>query len=369
MRVLVWLVVLCICGEALAFPELIRHGYTNCTTCHVSPSGGGLLTPYGRSLSKELLSRWSYEGEENFLHGAIQKERVMNWLNGNQDVGFNIGGDIRYLQQYTNSDYLEKARFFPMQRDLEVAFKAYKLTLVSTAGYKYLRNESDEFETRRYYALYQATENLSLRLGRFLPIYGLMIADHYTDIKSGLQFDQGRERDNAEINYINDNLSGTLTYSQSPQSAARSQPDTAFSAQVNYAVTETHRVGANYWQQDGQTSKRNIFGLTGLFGFTHEFYALSEVDFQVSELKSNSQITKGIYYYQKLGYEMTRGVHAILQVNGSQSDFDKSETKGIGYGVGMNLYPRPHFELQALWSHIDAATDMDMAFLIGHYYF
>ena len=40
-----------------AFPEMIRHGYINCNACHVSPAGGGLLTAYGRTISKELLSR------------------------------------------------------------------------------------------------------------------------------------------------------------------------------------------------------------------------------------------------------------------------------------------------------------------------
>ena len=43
-------------GRAQAYPWMIKHGYTNCATCHADPSGGELLTAYGRVLSEEVLS-------------------------------------------------------------------------------------------------------------------------------------------------------------------------------------------------------------------------------------------------------------------------------------------------------------------------
>ncbi len=43
-------------GRAEAYPWMIKHGYTNCATCHSDPSGGELLTGYGRVLSQEVLS-------------------------------------------------------------------------------------------------------------------------------------------------------------------------------------------------------------------------------------------------------------------------------------------------------------------------
>jgi hypothetical protein len=64
---------------ALAYPWMIRHGYTGCNTCHADPSGGGLLTPYGRAQG-ELLLRTRYGSETkaedpgavaNFLFGAV----------------------------------------------------------------------------------------------------------------------------------------------------------------------------------------------------------------------------------------------------------------------------------------------------------
>ena len=58
--------------------------YTRCTACHYSPTGGGLLTPYGRLLSHRELSTSGANGaapvageeddphgEQAFLYGAL----------------------------------------------------------------------------------------------------------------------------------------------------------------------------------------------------------------------------------------------------------------------------------------------------------
>jgi hypothetical protein len=44
---------------AVASPFMIRLGYSTCTACHVSPQGGGLLTPYGQGVdvAQSLRSR------------------------------------------------------------------------------------------------------------------------------------------------------------------------------------------------------------------------------------------------------------------------------------------------------------------------
>ncbi len=44
-------------APAAAFPSMVRHGYASCQACHVDPSGGGQLTPYGRAQS-DLLVGW-----------------------------------------------------------------------------------------------------------------------------------------------------------------------------------------------------------------------------------------------------------------------------------------------------------------------
>ena len=97
--------------HAFGYLENSSHGYANCMSCHVSPNGGGLLTDYGRSLSKELMSTWGWEGSQAPLFGAIK-----------QTNNFKVGGDIRTLQTHFENDQLRQGKFFLMQQNLEPAW-------------------------------------------------------------------------------------------------------------------------------------------------------------------------------------------------------------------------------------------------------
>ena len=59
MRLARWwlsLAILTAASSAHAYPFMIRHGYTQCATCHTDPSGGTFLNEYGRAQSELLLS-------------------------------------------------------------------------------------------------------------------------------------------------------------------------------------------------------------------------------------------------------------------------------------------------------------------------
>ena len=46
-------------GEASAYTWMIRHSYSACSTCHADPSGGELLTQYGR-VTADMILRMQY---------------------------------------------------------------------------------------------------------------------------------------------------------------------------------------------------------------------------------------------------------------------------------------------------------------------
>src|SRR3989344_1600930 len=101
--------------RAKAYPELSRHGYTNCTACHLSPSGGGILSPYGRELSKEILSTWARDGEQSFAYGAFSpNEKIV------------LGAFVRGLQAHREDKDKKEGRFILMQADLEAGYNAEK---------------------------------------------------------------------------------------------------------------------------------------------------------------------------------------------------------------------------------------------------
>ena len=71
--------------RAHAYAWMIRHGYTNCATCHADPSGGAVLTPYGRAQGSLLLAQdWARFDDERYVeqgelfHGATRP--LPEWL-------------------------------------------------------------------------------------------------------------------------------------------------------------------------------------------------------------------------------------------------------------------------------------------------
>src|SRR5262245_59529848 len=99
---------LALAPSLLGYPGSVRWGYANCSTCHYNVSGGGVLTPYGRQLSRELLSTKGGEAEPRFAYGLSTPE----WLA--------LGGDFMALVS-SHPDPVSSSRFEVMQADLEAA--------------------------------------------------------------------------------------------------------------------------------------------------------------------------------------------------------------------------------------------------------
>ena len=80
-------------AAARAYPWMIQHGYTNCSGCHVEPSGFGLLTEYGRAQAQIVLpTLWgkspeAVEPTTGILYGALP---LPSWLN----VGLSTRGAV-----------------------------------------------------------------------------------------------------------------------------------------------------------------------------------------------------------------------------------------------------------------------------------
>lgn len=367
MRPIAAVLCLIIPATSSAFPEMIRHGYTSCVACHVSPAGGGLLTAYGRTIASEVLSRWSYTGEETLLHGALS-EKSRSWVDGSRETGFNIGGGFRFLQTRVENEKFRQGRFIPMQRDFEAAARIGQFSVVSSYGLYYSATEPDTFKGRKSYALWNLNENFSLRGGKFLPAYGIMVSDHYLSIKQGLRLGLGSERNTIESQLIFDHWSGNLSVSDATSELGLLNEKSA-TVGLNLNLGETNRVGINYWLGSYKGGRRDITGFNALLGFSKRFYSLSEFDLLV-DVPDGAIRKRGVSFFEKLGWEATRGLHLIAQIDGSQTDLGSTATKFVSPGIGITFYPRPHFELQLMWSRPKIAKQdaSDSAFFMFHYY-
>ena len=339
-----------------AFPEMVKKDYVNCISCHQSPTGGGVLTSYGRELSRELMSHWSGEHESDFAYGLVKTPESLS-----------LGGDFRVIQTYINNTKMIKADYFIMQTDLEAALSVSRWTGVATLG----TAKGGGFISRRHYLLYRPKDELSIRVGRFFPAYGINTADHVIPIKRGIGFDEYLESYNVETSWIGESLNVYLTgiFGRLDQPTLSREKGAAVS--VSYFVGEQHKLGASYYLGEVKQIPRHLAGPYGIFGLSHNVVLLSELDFQFSNPSTPTAQT-GAVWYQRLDYEFSQGVHAYLVQSFSKLNFHDEKSLSDSYGIGIQFFPRPHFEIQMEWQKLRVLTSAksftDFAWLLVHFY-
>ena len=326
-------------NKAFCFPELVRHGYNNCIACHVSPSGGGLLTQYGRGLSNEVLSSWGSEKEAQFLNGVIDTSSVSEWIQ--------FGGDIRAVQIHKEDAYIKKGRFIPMEASFSIGLVREQWAAVSKFG---------NFENRiwkpysdTYYIMYKPREELSFRAGKFTPQYGLTISDHIAFIKSFLDLGLQSSRNTIEAQWTDEKITANISHSEKSLAGFKEQSN---QTQIQYFFADKYKIAANYMSRKDNFSQKNIWGFWSILGFTQNLFWVNEFDW-IKQTEKNTTVS-----YNKLGYTITKGLDLLLL---SETLTPNKSTRA---GLGFQYYPRPHIELSGAWTKQEG----DYAWLLFHYY-
>jgi hypothetical protein len=350
---------------AFCFPEMVRHGYVNCITCHVSPTGGGTLTLYGRELSREVLSTFGTEKESKALFGTVE---FPSWIL--------MGGDVRYLQFYQNTATIRQAGFIPMQIDAEAAVSYNQITVDATVGPQespQTQPDKGTFFSRRHFVNYKATEQISVRGGKFFPAFGINLPDHIPVTKRGLGWDENGETYNLELAYLGDqiNIYGTGIFGR-PDAVILNR-ETGGSLTLGTSFLDKYKAGVSYFHGTNNVATRDVAGPWGILGLSPHCFILSEFDFQhYFPQAPSSSVQWGLADYQKFDYEFIQGVHAFITQEYSQLDFQNALSITRIYGAGLQFFPRPHFEFQAVWEKqqmIAMSSDYnDFAWLLFHFY-
>lgn len=334
---------------AQAFPGSVRWGYANCVTCHVNVAGGGVLTPYGRLLSRELLSTSGGEHEPEFAYGALD---LPPWLQ--------LGGDLAWAA--TPEQPLQL-----VQADLEAAARHGRLLAVATVGRAGGADHpmGRDWMSRRHYLEVAATRELSVRAGRFLPNFGVWNGDASVATRAGLGWD--RDTYNVEANWVADRWNAAATGIVAGTGAAPAERGVSLSGGLFFAGKQ--KVWLSYVARGRPGLSRRAGGLAGVFGIGSRAYLLAQGDLQRVEAVGVSR--RDFYANACLARETIKGLYVLLVDEVSRRDLGGPGRLSHSYGAALRFFPRPHFEAQLRWRQRDrdaVSTELDGVSLFVHFY-
>ncbi len=198
--------------RADAYPQFQLSKDQTCSSCHLSPAGGGLLNENGLNTA-DAISQWSTKPE--LLYGAVP---MPSWLE--------LGGDFRSATGYLHAP-ADNFVYFPMQLDLYASAAWNQFRIYLTGGYRpdvynYPSGGGSIFNStiqppwsREHYVMWHddpgSPEGLYVRVGRFMPVFGLRLAEHtdYTRRFGGTQL--YAETYGAAVEYVTHQLEAHVT--------------------------------------------------------------------------------------------------------------------------------------------------------------
>lgn len=184
--------------DASAYPWMLRHEYTGCAMCHADPTGGGVLTEYGRAQG-EMLLRMRYgklteeeEGDPGTISGfAWGAFTPPEWLM--------LGGSVRGLALSTKTDGSDaQRRFVQMQADLRAAVSIDSFRAGASVGYMHegalysriTHGETDNLVSREHWAgMSLDDETWLVRAGRMNLPFGIRSVEHTAWIRKATRTD------------------------------------------------------------------------------------------------------------------------------------------------------------------------------------
>ena len=335
---------------ASAEPTFLSKQYPRCTACHYSAAGGGLLTPYGRSLSREEISTFGRQGaggvpaagstvgEEGFLFGALSSESPLQ-----------LGLDVR--PSHVDVDVPGRAiadRNFLMNLDLQAAWRRDRWTAYGSVGRAPVGD--GELVSYEHWLSWQVTDTVSVRGGRFLPAYGVRFADHTSFTRARLDLAQDDQVYGIELDVSTDRT--LLQVSAGPgraESLIAGDGRQAFTTSARLQLDLSPRtvlVASTLHRGTSETAPRSTG--TGLsFGYAPApwltTWTHADVQFQRLDTSGRAYI-----FANQTSVEALRGFWLRISPQLRWTDTDpRSEIRRMVYG--LDFYPRTHWHVNLSW--------------------
>ena len=184
---------------ASAYPWMIRHAETACATCHLDPSGSGILTAYGR-VQGDVVLRDHYTADGKGKADGLSKTRGFLWGAIDPPSWLLLGGSYRGMLLYSKSPPPAPTieRFVQMQADLKVGLRPGIFRAAATIGYAHggalsaaitTRDQDNLISREHWLGVALADDAVLVRAGRLALPFGLRNIEHNAYARSSTRTD------------------------------------------------------------------------------------------------------------------------------------------------------------------------------------
>jgi hypothetical protein len=363
--VALFLLITCWVKPAEAYAWMIRHDYTGCNQCHADPSGGGLLTAYGRAQSDFLL-RMRYGAPESY-----EPPRSAEFLFGVMKLPESVllGGDVRYARLATRVNGQDDSRFFFMQADLTGQVAIQRVKVNGSIGYaergarQTALTHADEknIVSRVHWVGIDIgrDRNWQLRGGRMNMPFGIRTVEHTLWVRASTRTDINvSQQHGVSLAYNGAELRGEIMLiAGNFQLAPDVFRERGYSGYLEYASSPHLAFGVSSLvaraEKDfnsQQSLVRHAHGIFGRYNPVKPLVLLAEADL-LADAAQDAPTSTGFVGMLQADAEVTQGLH--LMATGEA--WQPPSPAGIGTSTGVwgsvVWFFLPHFDtrLDLMW--------------------
>lgn len=325
---------------AAAEPIFLSRQYARCTTCHFSPTGGGLLTPYGRSLTHEELSTFgpgrgagAPGREQEFLYGLLGDALgpVSAWIS------------LRPAHLDIRSDGFHSTRDFLMNAELTAAGRWKEWTFYAEVG-RQPRTGHTRVDSFEHWISFQAKSGLGFRAGRFIPGYGVKLADHTAFTRSSLALDYNNQVYGLELSYTGTRHLVQFSLGPGLADGVSDPARRAFTATGRWQYDLRPRmtlVASGLFRDASDLDPRNgAFGVAFGVAPASRLTLWTQVDVRLRQGAGGA----GYTFLADAALEVYRGVWLTFSPQ-LLTDFGDASSGAFRLNLGLKLFPRTHWNV------------------------
>jgi len=354
-RVCLATAVLCLliaAGRADAEPRFLSKQYNRCSSCHYSATGGGLLTPYGRSLSGQELSTTKRVATPSAAEGTVSGEEAFLYDALGQALGpVQLGISIRPSYLHYESGTFSDTRSPLMNADIAGAYRGHGWTAYGEAGrMPAIGSEDAKLYSREHWVSYESQGGIGVKAGRYMPAYGVLFSDHTSLNRNDLGFDKYDQVYGLEVSHTSER--SLLQVSVSPgraESIVNDDGGSSFNTtgrlQVDFGP-KVVVVGSGLYRDSNSLQARHgaTGGALGLAPW-RRLTIWTEGD---ALIRGDGGGTSFVFS-NETAYEAYRGIW--LRVSPQTRSTTDSFAGAVRWNLGVDLLPRTHIHVNLDFYH------------------